>query len=73
MHVAASAGFSYNWIPLIFTQKKIQGSIVLGSARTNVMLELAHANKEFMLDDDAGWSTQEINFSQINEAMDQVR
>ena len=36
--------FDYNWIPLIFTQKKIVGSVVTGSKRMVEMLELTSKN-----------------------------
>mmetsp|Transcript_40399 Transcript_40399/g.72550 ORF Transcript_40399/g.72550 Transcript_40399/m.72550 type:complete len:369 (-) Transcript_40399:163-1269(-) len=69
---AKDQGFSYNWIPLIFTQRKIQGSIVLGSARTRDMLELAHANQKFMEDDDESWTTTTMPFDQVNEGMEEL-
>jgi len=37
---AKDQAFDYNFIPLIFTQKKIVGSVVTGSKRTVEMLEL---------------------------------
>ncbi len=56
------ASFHYDFIPLIFTQKKIAGSVVSGSRRTQEMLALAshhgvHCDVEVM------------EFDQINEAM----
>jgi uncharacterized zinc-type alcohol dehydrogenase-like protein len=59
------ASFSYDFIPLIFTQKKIAGSIVSGSLRTNDMLALAayhgiHCDVEVM------------SFEKINEAMERL-
>mmetsp|Transcript_28103 Transcript_28103/g.74183 ORF Transcript_28103/g.74183 Transcript_28103/m.74183 type:complete len:403 (-) Transcript_28103:588-1796(-) len=60
---------NYSWIPLIFTQKKIVGSIVSGSQRMATMLQLAADNSEFMVEDDEEWSVQEVPFSQVNDAM----
>ncbi len=57
-----STEFTYGYIPLIFTQKKIAGSIVSGSLRTNEMLGLAshHGIK---------CEVEEVPFDKINEAM----
>ncbi len=58
-----SAEFTYGYIPLIFTQKKIAGSIVSGSLRTNEMLGVASHHG-------IRCEVEEIPFDQINEAMD---
>ncbi len=55
--------FTFGYIPLIFTQKKIAGSIVCGSLRTNEMLGLASHHG-------IRCETSEVPFDQINEAMD---
>ncbi len=58
-----SEEFTFGYIPLIFTQKKIAGSIVSGSLRTNEMLGIAdHHNIRC--------EVEEVPFDQINEAMD---
>ncbi len=58
-----SEDFTYGYIPLIFTQKKIAGSIVSGSMRTNEMLGLA-AHHGIRCE------VEEVPFDKINEAMD---
>lgn len=60
-----TASFSYDFIPLVFTQKKIAGSIVSGSRRTNDMLALA-AHHGIRCD------VEVMDFDKINEAMDRL-
>ena len=60
---STSSSFSYDFNPLIFTQKKIAGSIVSGSQRTTEMLGLA-AHHGIRCD------VEVMNFHMINEAMD---
>jgi len=60
-----TASFSYDCIPLVFTQKRIAGSIVSVSSRTNEMLALAahhgiHCDVEVM------------SFDMINEAIERL-
>ncbi len=58
--------FTYGYIPLIFTAKRIAGSIVSGSRRTNEMLGLAsHHNIRC--------DVEELPFDKINEAMDTLQ
>lgn len=64
--------FSYEYLPLIFQQKKIAGSIVTGSKRMKEMLDLARQNLDFMKDADI-WKTQHVPMDQINEAMDSLK
>jgi D-arabinose 1-dehydrogenase-like Zn-dependent alcohol dehydrogenase len=57
-----SISFKYNFNSLIFTQKRIAGSIVCGSARTHEMLSVAATHK-------IQCDVEVINFDQINEAI----
>lgn len=69
---ATSQQFSYNWIPLIFTQRKIAGSVVSGSLRSNLMMQLAADNWKVMEDKD-DWAVQSVPFSQLNDVVDKLR
>ena len=68
---ASDMEFKYNYIPLIFTQKKIVGSIVTGTARTRLMLDLAEANKDVFADKPE-WHVDVMDFKDCNEAMDML-
>jgi uncharacterized zinc-type alcohol dehydrogenase-like protein len=61
--------FSYAYIPLIFTQKKIAGSIVTGTKRVKQMLDLTANNQEFF-EDPEEWKTEVVKFENINEVME---
>jgi D-arabinose 1-dehydrogenase-like Zn-dependent alcohol dehydrogenase len=65
--------FNYSWIPLIFTQRKIAGSVVTGTARMKKMFDLIVANKDLCLDCDSSWSLKVIHFSEVNAAMDMLK
>ena len=65
---AVDQDFHGQHIPLIFTQRKLAGSVVTGTKRIKEMLDLVTANIEFMTDTDM-WKTEHIPISQINEAM----
>ena len=64
--------FKYDFIPLIFQQKKIVGSIVTGTARMKLLLELASANPD-VFKNKPGWHTQMMPFSKVNDAMDALQ
>lgn len=67
---AANQSFSYNFLPLIFTQKKIAGSIVTGNARMDSMLQLVSNNLDYMLSDNPDMNKiDKVPFDQVNEAM----
>ncbi|KAJ3303038.1 hypothetical protein HDV03_004262 [Kappamyces sp. JEL0829] len=59
----ASCDFGYNWIPTIFTGKKIAGSVVAGPKRTQDMFALASAHG---IDSEI----EVVGFDKINETMD---
>lgn len=63
--------FKYEFIPLIFQQKKIAGTTVSGTKRTKEMLDLVSRNLDFMQDVDV-WKTEHVPISQINDAMDKL-
>lgn len=68
---AQDQSFSYNFIPLIFQQKKIAGTVVTGTKRMKDMLDLVSRNLEFMKDSDI-WKTEHVPISQVNEAMEKL-
>ena len=65
--------FSYEFIPLIFSEKKIAGSIVTGMKRMRDMLELVATNIETLGADPNDWGTKTVPFTQINETMDELQ
>jgi len=69
---AADQSFSYKWIPLIFTQKKIAGSIVTGSERSNSLFSTAAAHWDLMKESD-DWKVEVVPFEEINEAMHKLK
>lgn len=65
--------FKYAWIPTIFTQKKIAGSIVTGTTRMARMLELAENELDVFGKDNDNWHTETVKFDEINEVMDKLK
>jgi len=64
--------FETGWLPMIFTAKKVAGSIVCGSKRMNEMLRLVSEDTEFFGDSDP-WAASDVQpFSEVNEAMDKL-
>lgn len=70
---ASQQGLQTNWLPLVFTAKKVAGSIVCGSQRTNEMVKLVSENKDFFVGASPWAASTIIPFSQVNEAMDKLR
>mmetsp|Transcript_7699 Transcript_7699/g.10503 ORF Transcript_7699/g.10503 Transcript_7699/m.10503 type:complete len:368 (-) Transcript_7699:344-1447(-) len=70
---ASDMTFKYDYIPLIFTQKKIAGSIVTGTRRMNRMLELAEDEMDTFAKDQEDWRTEIVKFDQVNETMDKLK
>lgn len=60
--------FTDNTIPLVFTQRKVAGSVVIGTKRMKEMLDLIAANLDFVKDTDV-WKTEELPISKLNEGM----
>mmetsp|Transcript_18355 Transcript_18355/g.22784 ORF Transcript_18355/g.22784 Transcript_18355/m.22784 type:complete len:371 (-) Transcript_18355:126-1238(-) len=65
--------FSFDYIPLIFTQKKIAGSIVTGTRRMARMLQLAADEPAVYEQDSEDWCTEVASFHDINEIMDKLQ
>lgn len=68
---ATDMTFSFDYIPLIFTEKKITGSIVAGSANMVRMLQLAKDEMK-TYEDSEEWTTEVMAFEQVNEAMEKL-
>jgi len=67
------AGFSYNWISLVFCQRSIIGSVVTGSKNMKDLLELAEKDVEFLMENDPSWEAVEVPFSDVNKAVSDLR
>lgn len=68
---ASEQAFAYDYIPLVFCQQKIVGTVVTGSRRMKDMLHLVEHNLDFMLDK-GHWKTEHVKIDKINEAMDNL-
>ena len=64
--------FKFAYIPLIFTQKKIAGSIVTGTRRMNRMLQMVNDELKAYANDSAEWNAKIVKFDQVNEVMDDL-
>ena len=64
--------FKYSYIPLIFTQKKIAGSIVTGTRRMARMLQMTTDELKNYANDPESWNTKVVKFDQVNEVMDDL-
>jgi D-arabinose 1-dehydrogenase-like Zn-dependent alcohol dehydrogenase len=69
---ATNMTFQFDYIPLIFTQKKIAGSIVTGTRRMATMLELVDQSSDLFSKDNEDWKTEIVNFSEVNEVMEKL-
>jgi D-arabinose 1-dehydrogenase-like Zn-dependent alcohol dehydrogenase len=69
---ATDANFEYNFNSMIFKQKKIAGSIIIGTARMNLLLEIVAANQDVFKNKPETF-TEIVPFSQVNEAMDALQ
>ncbi|CAE7658906.1 adhC2 [Symbiodinium necroappetens] len=70
---AADAELQASWHPLIFSARKVVGSIACGRRRTKEMLHLVYNNLDFFSQSSA-WTTSQIRpFSEVNEAMKQLQ
>lgn len=69
---ATDMTFKYDYIPLIFTQKKIAGSIITGTRRMNRMLQLAGDELDMFAKDKDDWRTEIVPFSEVNEVMEKL-
>lgn len=64
--------FKYAYIPLIFTQKKIAGSIVTGTGRMKKMLQLMTDDLEDYATDPESWNAKVVDFDEVNDVMDDL-
>ncbi|CAE7264721.1 adhC2 [Symbiodinium sp. CCMP2456] len=70
---ASDAELQASWHPLIFSARKVVGSIACGRRRTKEMLHLVYNNLDFFSQSSA-WTTSQIRpFSEVNEAMKQLQ
>ena len=69
---ADNMDFKFAYIPLIFTQKKIAGSIITGTRRMYEMLELVDNEKEKYMSDPEDWKAEIVPFDKVNEVMDDL-
>ena len=65
--------FSYDYIPLIFTQKKVVGTIVTGTTRMKLMFDLVAQDLDLFAKDKDDWKTEIVPYEQINEIMDTLK
>lgn len=70
--VSADAKFEYDMKMLIFTARKISGSVVTGSKRLHDMLDLCSNNLDFMEGDSPEGQTQDMPMAKVNEAMEML-
>lgn len=63
--------FSYSFVPLIFQQKSIVGTVVTGTRRMKEMLDLVSQNLDFMKSK-GGWDTEHVPMSKVNDAMEML-
>ena len=70
---ADQAGLQTSWHPLIFTSKKVAGSIACGSIRTKEMLHLVSSNLDFFCRPSSWTACKIMPFSEVNEAMKQLQ
>jgi D-arabinose 1-dehydrogenase-like Zn-dependent alcohol dehydrogenase len=64
--------FKYSYISLIFTQKKIAGSIITGTRRMYEMLELVDNERSKYMSDPDDWKADIVQFDKVNEVMDDL-
>lgn len=68
---ADNDSFSGHYIPLIFSGKKVVGSVICGTQRMRHMLQLVAANLKFMSDSDI-WKTEHVKIEDVNVVMDRL-
>ena len=70
---AGEAELQASWHPLIFTSKKVAGSIACGSKRLKEMLHLVSTNLDFFCTSSSWAACKVVPFSEVNEAMRQLQ
>lgn len=69
---ASNMEFTYSYIPLIFTPKKIAGSIVTGTRRMKRMLQMTTDEISKYEHDPEEWNSKIVDFGKVNEVMDDL-
>lgn len=69
---ASDQDFKFSYIPLIFTQKKIAGSIVTGTRNMKRMLQMTTDELKNYKNDPEEWNSKIVGFDQVNEVMDDL-
>ncbi len=69
---ATDQDFTYSYIPLIFTEKKIAGSVVTGTLRAKKMLDIVADDPDTFVKEPSDWNVSVVPFAQINEMMDNL-
>lgn len=70
--MAVNDGFEGHFIPMIFQQQKIAGSVITGMKNMNDMMQLVAGNVEAMMDKEE-WTTQHMKMDKVNEGMDLLK
>lgn len=65
--------FKWSYIPLIFTEKQIAGSIVTGTSRMKRMLQLTRDQLGTYGRDPEEWKAEVVPFSDMNKVMEQLQ
>lgn len=65
--------FTFEYIPLIFTQKKIAGSIVTGTRRMKRMLQLTSDQLGTYGKDPEEWQAKVVPFDDVNKVMTELK
>lgn len=71
--LATDMDFKYSYIPLIFTQKKIAGSIVTGTRRMKRMLQLCLDQLGNYARDPEDWQAKVVPFEEVNQVMEELK
>mmetsp|Transcript_25453 Transcript_25453/g.39102 ORF Transcript_25453/g.39102 Transcript_25453/m.39102 type:complete len:388 (-) Transcript_25453:78-1241(-) len=64
--------FTFSYIPLIFTKKKIAGSVVTGTRRMKQMLQLVTDELKDYGSDPKSWNAKVVSFEEVNDVMDDL-
>jgi len=66
---ATDQNFTYAYIPLIFQEKKIAGTVVTGTSRMRRMFDLVSSQLEKFTADPDDWKIKTVPFDEINQVM----
>lgn len=65
--------FNYEFNPLIHTQRVIAGSIVTGTSRMALMLQMTKDHLKDFLNDPEDWKAEVVPYDRINECMEDLK